>query len=197
MFTSVMWSPIVRPKRWIVSPHGITAVATSAVITLSAGARTNTTLSACDGMMSSFMKSLMPSAIVCRSPNGPTRSGPIRSCMCPITFRSIQTMSGTPSRMKPRTMWTLIAASISVAVSTRLLQLREEAIDLLRRDVFMVAVVHHEDRRRPAGAETLDGLERELAVLRRFPVVDGEALLDLALEPVPSAERARKVAAYL
>ena len=64
MFTSVMWSPIVRPKRCTVSPHGITAVATSAVITVSAGARTNTTLSAWDGMMSSFMKSLIPSAIV-------------------------------------------------------------------------------------------------------------------------------------
>src|SRR6185295_4998218 len=109
----------------------------------------------------------------------------------------IQTISGTPSRMKPSTMWTLITASISVALSTRLLQLREEAVDLLRRDVFVVAVVHHQDRRRAAGAETLDRFERESAVLRGFPVVDAEALLDLALEPVPPAERARKVAADL
>src|SRR5438093_6972115 len=117
--------------------------------------------------------------------------------MCPITFRSIQTIKGTPSRMKPRTMWTLITASISVNLSTRLLQLREEAVHLLRRDVFMVALVHHDDRRRAAGAEALDRYEREAAVLRGFAVPDPEALLDLALEPVPPVEATGKIAAHL
>ena len=117
-FTSATWSAIVLPKRVTVSPHGITVAATSAVTTVMAGARMNTALSAWAGTMSSFMKSLIPSAIDWRRPKGPTRSGPIRSCMWPITLRSIQTMKGTTRSTKKRMMWTLTADSMRNAVST-------------------------------------------------------------------------------
>src|SRR4030081_1284343 len=37
----------------------------------------------------------MPSAAGCSNPNGPTRVGPQRFCMCPTTFRSNQTVYAT------------------------------------------------------------------------------------------------------
>ena len=44
----------------------------------------------CSGIRSSLKISLVPSANVCRSPQGPARFGPMRLCMSEITLRSNQ-----------------------------------------------------------------------------------------------------------
>src|SRR5258705_7407070 len=98
--------------------------------------------------------------------------GRTRSCMWRIISRPIHTRSGPPSNTNPGRIKTLTADSIRNAASTRLLQLFQESIDLLRRDVFVVAVVHHQYRRGPARAETLD---REV---RESPVLGGLAVLE-------------------
>src|SRR2546425_3175302 len=197
MFTSVTCRGTSRPSTRTVSPNGITLSARNAVMTGSAGAMMKTTRSAPAGIRSSLKKSLMPSAMVWSSPKGPTRCGPIRSCMWPMTFRSIQTMSGTPRRTKPRTIRTLTADSIRNARSTRLLQLVQKAVDLLRGDVLVIAIVHHEDRRRAARAQALHRDVGESAVLRGLAVLEAQLLLDLLLEALPSEERAREVPAHL
>ena len=52
------------------------------------GAITKSFRSTFFGKMASLKRSLTVSAIVWRSPHGPTRFGPMRSCMKPETFRS-------------------------------------------------------------------------------------------------------------
>src|SRR4051812_15607049 len=197
MFTSVTCSGTSRPKTWTVSPKGITLSARKAVITGSAGAMRKTTLSAPPGIRSSLKKSLMPSAMVWSSPKGPTRCGPIRSCMWPRTFRSIQTMRGTPRRTKPKTMRTLTSDSIRKARSTRLLQLVQEAIELWGRDVLVVTVVHHEHRRGAAGAQAFHRDVGEAPILRGLAVRDLELLLDLVLKPLSAQQRAGEIPADL
>src|SRR5437763_1841854 len=194
MFTSVIWSGTSRPKTWTVSPKGMTLSARNAVITGSAGAMRKTTLSAPPGIRSSLKKSLMPSAMVWSSPKGPTRCGPIRSCMWPRTFRSIQTTRGTPRRTKPNTIRTLTSDSIRKARSTRLLQLGQEAIDLLRRDVLVIAVVHHQHRRGATGPQALHGDVGEAAVARGLAVRDLQPVLDLALKSLAAEQRAGEIA---
>jgi hypothetical protein len=62
-------------------PNGTTAHAAIATVRVITGASTNKTLSAPDGMMISLNTSFMPSAIGCSKPSGPTRLGPMRTCM--------------------------------------------------------------------------------------------------------------------
>ena len=52
------------------------------------GAMMNTTLLAPVGITVSLTNILMPSAIGCQMPMGPTTIGPWRSCMAAITLRS-------------------------------------------------------------------------------------------------------------
>ncbi len=69
-------------------PNGITAHAASAGIRITIGARKNSDLSDCDGVMISLVINLNASAIGCSSPSGPTRFGPIRIWNQPISRRS-------------------------------------------------------------------------------------------------------------
>ena len=94
MFMSVMaW---VRPKGTTMKPQ-------NAVITTQTGANQKTILSAPDGIRSSLMISFRASAMGCSSPCGPTRMGPMRTCMWAITLRSNQFMKMTPIEMPRKT----------------------------------------------------------------------------------------------
>src|ERR1043165_2543882 len=117
--------------------------------------------------------------------------------MWPSTFRSIQTMSGTPMSTKPKTIPTLTNDSIRKARSTRLLQLVQETVHRLRRDVLVVSVVHLDHRRGAAGAEAFHRDVGEAAVLGRLAVRDPELLLDLLLQLLAAEERAGEVPADL
>ena len=72
--------------------NGITAITRNAETITRIGAIRWTTWSAERGTMSSLVKSFSASAIGCKSPNGPTRLGPIRSWNRAATLRSSQTM---------------------------------------------------------------------------------------------------------
>ena len=61
--------------------NGTTAQAASAGPMASTGASRNRPLLAPAGMMISFISSFSPSAIGCSQPLGPTRLGPMRTCM--------------------------------------------------------------------------------------------------------------------
>lgn len=50
-----------------------------------------------EGRIGSLINSLIPSAIGCRRPYGPTTFGPLRSCIYPRTFRSIKVRKATAS----------------------------------------------------------------------------------------------------
>jgi hypothetical protein len=67
----------------------MTAKMISAGTSASNGATVCTHTFACDGVTSSLVASLMPSAMGWSSPNGPTRFGPRRTWMRPITRRSV------------------------------------------------------------------------------------------------------------
>src|SRR5437762_5738104 len=69
-------------------PKGITAHAASAGMRVSIGAKMNRNLFAPVGTISSLNMSLMASAIGCNSPIGPTRLGPRRICIQPMSFLS-------------------------------------------------------------------------------------------------------------
>src|SRR5713226_40088 len=69
-------------------PKGITAHAASAGIKVSIGAKMNRNLLAPVGTIVSLNMSLMASAIGCSSPIGPTRLGPRRICIQPMSFLS-------------------------------------------------------------------------------------------------------------
>ena len=56
--------------------NGITANVISAGMMASVGPNTKKNSDAVSGFVSSLMKFLMPSAIGCNNPNGPTRFGP-------------------------------------------------------------------------------------------------------------------------
>ncbi len=89
---SVMYSVTSRPKSRTAGPNGITAKVMSAGTITMMGAAVNTHLSARVGVMSSFSRSFMASAIGCSMPYGPTRIGPSRTCTHAMTFRSSSTM---------------------------------------------------------------------------------------------------------
>jgi hypothetical protein len=68
--------------------NGITAQAATAGMIISTGASRNSPLFAFDGRIISFIISLMPSATGCSRPSGPTRLGPMRIWIQPMTLRS-------------------------------------------------------------------------------------------------------------
>lgn len=61
------------------------------------GVMRNRSGDALEGRIGSLIKSLIPSAIGCRSPYGPTTFGPFRSCIYPSTFRSNSVRNATAS----------------------------------------------------------------------------------------------------
>lgn len=72
-----------RPKFMLVMGDGmgIGAHVISAIVRAMIGDMVNKIGEDMVGLVGSFMISLMPSAIGCSSPRGPTRLGPLRSCM--------------------------------------------------------------------------------------------------------------------
>lgn len=51
-----------------------------------------------EGYTGSLINSLIPSAIGCNNPKGPTMLGPFRSCIYPSIFRSIRVKKATAKR---------------------------------------------------------------------------------------------------
>ena len=98
------------------APKGITAHAASAGISVSIGARMKRNLFAPDGMMSSLNMSFTASAIGCSSPTGPTRFGPMRTCMYPITLRSASVRYAT--QPKSGSAITRISTSVLTKIQT-------------------------------------------------------------------------------
>ena len=94
-------------------PNGITAHAASAGISITTGARKNSDRSACDGEMISLIISLNASAIGCSSPSGPTRLGPMRICIQPISLALPQRQIGDQPEDQGATI-----ATIFVSVQT-------------------------------------------------------------------------------
>ncbi len=86
-------TPRLRSVNQTSGANGTAANMAIAEARTSAGAKTKRSLSAPAGIVSSLTRSLMASAIDWRSPNGPTRFGPIRHWMWPPTFRSAQIAS--------------------------------------------------------------------------------------------------------
>ncbi len=70
------------------SANGMTAHAASAGASASIGAMKNSARLAPAGTMISLKISLKTSANGCSSPSGPTRFGPIRTCIQPMILRS-------------------------------------------------------------------------------------------------------------
>ena len=68
--------------------NGMTAHATKAGASDKIGAMMNRYLLDPDGMTISFINIFSTSANGCSNPRGPTRFGPTRTCMKPITLRS-------------------------------------------------------------------------------------------------------------
>jgi hypothetical protein len=83
---------------------GITEKTTKAGTADRNGARMKTRRSAFDGIRSSFMISLRPSARVCSRPQGPALLGPTRFWKSEISFRSNQIMRITPTSNRPKAM---------------------------------------------------------------------------------------------
>ena len=71
-------------------PTGTTAKMMKAGTVERYGASLKVNESDCSGTRSSLKISLVPSASVCSSPQGPARFGPMRLCMSEITLRSNQ-----------------------------------------------------------------------------------------------------------
>ena len=88
MLTSIPCKSKVTPPKVIVSPKGTTAEVIKAVNMEIHGPKINNHLLDLAGMKSSFMNILTASAKGCKIPNGPARSGPIRSCINAAIFRS-------------------------------------------------------------------------------------------------------------
>src|SRR5207248_3164838 len=95
MFTSVIWSGVYIFPMLTQLPNGITAIDVTAKITAIMGAAMYSGLFTCGGVRSSLKRNFTPSAAGCSSPNGPTRVGPHRFCICPTTLRSSQTVYAT------------------------------------------------------------------------------------------------------
>ena len=79
-------------------PSGITAQTRNAGTKARNGAIRYTIRSARSGRKSSLKISFIPSASVCRRPNGPALFGPTRFCIPAMTLRSNQTMNIVPTR---------------------------------------------------------------------------------------------------
>src|SRR5688572_8950164 len=102
------------------TPHGVgsgaakgtTANVTSAGIMEIIGPSTKNSLADVPGSVSSLRMFLMPSAIGCSRPIGPTRLGPIRSCSHALTLRSASVVYATATMSTVKTAVTFIAEEI-------------------------------------------------------------------------------------
>ena len=97
-------------KSWPIMrrPNGMTVQSSAAPTKIRIGARLKSGRSALSGMMSSLISIFTASAIAWKMPHGPTRFGPRRFWMRPMTLRSIQVrvsvaMTGIITRMTPTT----------------------------------------------------------------------------------------------
>jgi len=70
------------------SKKGTTAQAASAGAMAITGPTKNSALLAPVGTSTSLKNSFMPSAMGCSNPHGPTRLGPMRTCIQPMILRS-------------------------------------------------------------------------------------------------------------
>ena len=82
----------------ITPPTGTTVKISTAGMTERYGASLKTKESARSGSRSSLKTSLVPSASVWSSPQGPARLGPMRLCMSEMTLRSNQIISAVATR---------------------------------------------------------------------------------------------------
>jgi hypothetical protein len=108
-----------------VSFIGITAQVASAGISDNSGAMMNRKRLDSDGMITSLNSSLKTSANGCSKPSGPTRFGPTRDCMLPITLRSkyveYATTSTTPIstirilKLEIVTYWTIGGSEFQIS----------------------------------------------------------------------------------
>ena len=73
--------PVARSAITAFGPAGITTKIKKVEVSTTAGAMPNTSLSAREGVMSSFWSHLPTSASSCRDPYGPASIGPRRLCM--------------------------------------------------------------------------------------------------------------------
>ena len=94
MLTSAICNGVWIPPIVIHGPIGTTAIAVSATVNERIGARRYKGLFANGGVMSSLKINFKPSASGCQMPNGPTRDGPQRFCMCATTLRSAKRRVG-------------------------------------------------------------------------------------------------------
>ena len=78
-------------------PSGMTDHTRNAGTNARYGASLNTNRLALSGIRSSLKNSLVPSASVCRMPNGPALFGPMRFCIPAMILRSNQTISIVPT----------------------------------------------------------------------------------------------------
>ena len=90
-FRSVTWRLTSRPNSPRGAPTGMMAKVRMAGMAAIAGAIEKSRRSAAAGIMSSLVIILITSASGCKSPQGPTRFGPIRSCIQARTRRSAST----------------------------------------------------------------------------------------------------------
>ena len=88
-------------------PNGMIENARNAGTSAKNGARANTKRSERRGIKSSLKKSLMPSASVCKRPNGPALFGPIRFCIPAMTLRSNHTINMVATKPITNTTTTL------------------------------------------------------------------------------------------
>ena len=80
------------------------AIVATAVVTEITGAIAIIQGTAVAGVNCSFESSLSTSAIGWKTPRGPTRLGPMRDCMRPISLRSPSRMIGTSCRKTAKMM---------------------------------------------------------------------------------------------
>src|SRR5581483_10426001 len=78
-----------------------------------------------------------------------------------------------------------------------LLQPREQGIDLLGREIFVVFAPDHHRRGAAARGQALDLFEREASVRRGFARLDAEALLEMPEEALGTAQPARNAVAHV
>ncbi len=106
---SVTCRTVFSPKIETSGPIGMTANARKAPVAEITGARTNTTLSAAFGTMSSFSISLTPSASDCSEPCGPTRFGPTRCCIQDTARRSNRMLNSVMTMRNAKITTTLMS----------------------------------------------------------------------------------------
>jgi hypothetical protein len=90
MGSSASWRYVLCPAMLTSPPIGTMLNARNAGRIDRYGAIRNTGLSALRGIDCSLKNSLMPSATLCRMPNGPALYGPTRFCMSAIALRRNQ-----------------------------------------------------------------------------------------------------------